>query len=147
MSAEKLSLFQEWFTGDHVLIHLDSRIEEVIVPDNLKSNHSLTLKLSRLFQGQCEFDENDIRAYLKFDGVYRECVLPWKAVWGMTSAEGEQRIWSNDLPAEVIASLAVTKLREIGARILGRGKEEESAEEKSDSAPTKKKPPTLRRVK
>lgn len=161
-NEEKLALFTTWFEGEHVLVHLDSRREAVLVPDQLAKNHSLTLKLSRRFQGQTDFNDDEIRAHLKFDGVYRECVLPWDAIWGMTSAESEQRIWTDDLPTEVISTLAMTKLREIGARILGRtkdatekeekAKEKKTEEEKVEEGKTappggKRKPPKLRRVK
>ena len=155
--GSKLSVFSEWFTGDHVLLHLDSRKSGVFVPSHLSDNHSLTLKVSRLFQGRTDYNEVQVSAFLRFEGDYFECVIPWDAVWGMTSANSEQRIWTEDLPTEVISQLALSKLKEIGARILGKGKKEEKKEgkekeekeedEKLPKDETKRKTPTLRRIK
>ena len=68
--GSKFSVFSEWFTGDHVLLHLDSRRSGVTVPAHLAGNHSLTLKVSRLFQGRTDYDEERIIAFLKFGGDY-----------------------------------------------------------------------------
>lgn len=129
---EKKEQFSKWFSDEHVLVHLDARRSGVEVPEEFKDDHSLTLKLSAQFQGPTDFDDERIVALLKFHGEYSRCVMPWPAIWGMTSTGGEQRIWSEELPREVITHLAVNKIREIGSRILGRDKGEE---------PTKSEPP------
>lgn len=100
----KVKLFAEWMKGDHVLVHLDARRPDVDVPKHLKNHPALTLKLSYLFQGKTEHDDEGITAYLKFSGVYHECRLPWVSLWGMTSADGEAVVWPEDAPSELLQS-------------------------------------------
>lgn len=154
---EKQTVLEKWFEADHVLIHLDARRDGVDVPKHLRDNHSLTLKVSSLFQGPTSWNDVHLIALLKFSGEYYRCIIPWSAVWGMTSSTNEQRIWPEDLPTEVVRDLTLTKLREIGSRLLGiKNKKErkaaqpEPAGEPGDNPPGKeprKRQPTLRRIK
>lgn len=100
----KIKLFTEWMKGDHVLIHLDARREDVRVPEHLKEQTALTLKMSYLFQGKTEHNEEGITSYLKFSGLYQECHIPWSSIWGITSADGEQVVWPEDTPKELLKS-------------------------------------------
>lgn len=100
----KLKLFTEWMKGDHVLVHLDARRDDVIVPEHLKSHPALTLKLSYLFQGKTEHGAEGITSYLKFSGLYQECHIPWSALWGMTSGDGQQVVWPESAPPELLKS-------------------------------------------
>lgn len=155
-SSEKEMTLSQWFEGDHVLLHLDARREGVDVPAAFKTNHSLTLKVSGLFQGPTTWNNQSVVALLKFNGEYFRCVIPWSAIWGMTSAQNEQKIWPEDLPTEVVRDLTLTKLREIGSRLLGIKKEkdessEPTVEEPDSSSPDRSGPrkrrPTLTRIK
>ncbi len=91
---------------DHVLVHIDARDEEVIVPEHLKDNPALTLKLSYQFQGRTTHDEKQICTFLKFSGNYVECVIPWARIWGLTNSKGKQQVWAEDLPSDVFAQLS-----------------------------------------
>ena len=155
-SSEKEMTLSKWFEGDHVLLHLDARREGVDVPVAFRTNHSLTLKVSGLFQGPTTWNQQSVVALLKFNGEYFRCVIPWAAIWGMTSAESEQKIWPEDLPTEVVRDLTLTKLREIGSRLLGIKKEKEEVQEAPPTEPDdyspdgsgqRKRKPTLRRIK
>lgn len=97
-SKSKKETFDSWMEGDHVLVHLDSSLENVIVPSHLKGNPALTLKMSHLFNGKTTSDNSSIVSYLKFNGNYFECVIPWEAIFAISSESGEQRMWSESLP-------------------------------------------------
>ena len=103
--ADKMKTFEEWMKGDHVLLHLDSRREKVEVPAHLAGNSALTLKVSYLFQGTTEHNDEGVTAYLRFSGNYERCVIPWAAIWGMSNDKGEQKIWAEDLPAEILSEI------------------------------------------
>jgi len=154
VNAEKTSKFDEWMLGDHALVHLDSRRAGVEVPDNLKNNPSLTLKLSYLFSGETTHDESGITTYLKFGGNYSKCVLPWSAVWGMTSAEGKQMVWPKDMPNELLIAFAKQQLTSFGRKIFRKGSTPQGttppqpAAETTEDTPQGEKPKKgLRRVK
>lgn len=100
-TAEKISLFSEWMKGDHVFVHLDARRDGVIVPAHLRETANLKLKLSYGFQGEISQDDLGVSAYLKFNGQYEQCVLPWSAIWGLSNEEGETCLWTEELPAEL----------------------------------------------
>ena len=100
-TAEKIALFTEWMKGDHVFVHLDARTSGVHVPPHLSYNSSLKLKLSYAFQGETRHDENGVSAFLKFDGEYVHCMMPWASIWGMTNGEGETCLWTEQLPEEL----------------------------------------------
>lgn len=133
----KKQCFDDWFQDDHILLHLDAREEGVIVPSHLKDQHSLTLKLSPLFQGETVADDIGISTYLKFNGQYSQCIIPWTTLWGMTSEGGQQEIWRKDLPREVFHDIARATLSSIGSKLLGklpgRKNHPTSSEQKSSS--------------
>lgn len=141
--TEKRTKFEQWFERDHVLIHLDSERQGVAVPASQQQNHSLTLKLSRLFQGETHWSEDSIRAYLKFDGIYEECVIPWTAIWGMTADNAEHVIWIEDLPKQVLVELARAKLKEFAGRFVGgkKSKRDKAPSASPAKASEKKGPP------
>lgn len=126
-TKQKILAFDKWMKGDHVMVHLDSRCSGVEVPEFLFNQPSLTLKLSYHFQGEVKRDDNAISAYLRFSGTYHKCVIPWTAVWGMTSIEGENSIWAEDMPKEVLLKAGHDKLRELGKKLFNfAGKEQSS---------------------
>jgi len=127
-SREKLKIFDDWMRGDHILIHVDSRRSDVEVPESCRNNYALVLKLSYLFSGETARDDSGISAYLKFSGQYEKCVIPWTAIWGITSSDGQQKIWPKELPPELVVQLAVKKLKEVGKKVLRRKPEEEGPE-------------------
>lgn len=95
---KKRRLIDEWLGNDHVLLHLDSRVSAVKVPDNLLGNPLLTLKVSRLFHGRIDLEESGISVSLKFSGEYFECFIPWNSIWAVSSDKGERKVWEDVLP-------------------------------------------------
>lgn len=136
-AKEKRRTFEEWMAGDHVLVHLDSSREDVVVPSHLADNPALSLKLSYFFQGALDHDEQKISAELRFHGAYHSCVVPWSAIWGITSSDGHQKIWPEDLPWQAFAQL-------IKQGLAAQGEENQA---KPASTPAEKKVRQLKRVK
>ena len=118
LQAQKKKHFELLLEQDHVLLHLDSRKSGVTVPKNLANNPALSLKVSRLFQGEMTFDNKSIVAYLRFNGEYFRCEIPWESIWGMSSASAEQKIWQQDSPKELVIELAKQKFIQLKERIF-----------------------------
>lgn len=133
-SEQKRRCFERWMKADHVLVHLNANSEGVSVPAHLSGNPSLTLKLSYYFQGETTNDEQGITSYLRFNGQYACCIIPWGSVWGMTSSSGENRIWPEDLPREVKLQMARGKLASVGSKLFG--KKDEKLPSSTDDKPT-----------
>ncbi len=146
----KLEKFEEFMAGDHALVHLDTRKPGVQVPESISGNYALTLKMSYLFQGETKADENGITVYLKFSGNYSECNIPWEAVWGLSSADGVQITWPEDLPKELVLQLAKEQLSKLKQKLFGKKeKQEQPAPDTSEPTPKpqKEKGGHLKRVK
>ena len=153
-TEEKIKTFGEWMEDDHVLVHLDTRVSGVEVPKHLTGSPNLSLKLSYLFQGETKHDEHGVSAYLRFSGEYFRCVVPWEAVWAISSSAGEMRIWKDSIPKE-LAHLADT----LAARAAESVSTAKNPEKKPSNAPRVapslsvvekpggKKPPALKRIK
>ncbi len=151
---QKISLFEEYFKEDHLLVHLDGRDTTAQLPQTLRDNPALVLKLSALFQGTTTHDETAITAYLRFDGNYQECILPWKAVWGLTSSGGRNAVWPEDMPKELLLQFVKAQLKTLGKKVLGRDadkelreKEKVELDQRAEKPKEKKKGFHLRRVK
>lgn len=150
---KKRETFEEWMKQDHVLVHVDATKPTVEVPSHVKTDEKLTLKVSYLFQGETVHDEVMISAYLKFGQEYYHCVLPWDAIWGFTSAKGENIVWPEELPKDLLISLAKSRLGELGRKIFGKDKDKTNGIQKEvPQAPqttdtTKKRNSILKRVK
>lgn len=114
---EKRKVFEEFMKDDHALVHLDTRVAGVIVPRVHGGKYNLTLKLSYLFQGETKVDDEGVSTYLKFDGNYQECVMPWAAIWGITSSKSQTRVWQDDLPKEVALEVAGRNLNESATKL------------------------------
>jgi stringent starvation protein B len=90
------------------MIHLDARREGVIVPPRFKDDPHLRLNISyRYAIPDLEIDERRVQATLSFGGMPFQCIVPWEAIFGITShASGDGQVWPEDLPTEVVRTLA-----------------------------------------
>lgn len=104
-NQEKRQTIDRLLSGDHVLVHLDPSQEQVVLPNHLMSDSSVTLKLSYLFNGMTVLEENSIEAELRFSGQYFSCVMPYNAIWGVTDEHGKSTIWPSSAPKEVLKEL------------------------------------------
>lgn len=97
-------------SGDYVLVHLNPRNKDLVVPEYLCKDPSLTLKLSKFFRGKLDISEEQVSADLLFGGKYFTCKIPYDAIWGCTSEKGENLIWPENTPEEVLKSILETAL-------------------------------------
>lgn len=88
------------------MLHLDARRPGVIVPPQYAQDPHLRLNLSYRFQiHDLEIDDARVQATLSFGGRLFQCIVPWAAIFGITSqATGDGQVWPEDLPVEVVES-------------------------------------------
>mgnify|MGYP002074232878 CR=1 FL=1 len=143
---KKLTHFDELMKQEYTLLHIDPRRAGVSVPENLSGQSTLTLKVSYAFQGETLRDDKQITSYLKFDGQYFHCVIPWTAIWGMSAADGKQTIWPEDAPKEIL----LKSLRDKWGQITSKLKSKKPSKERVEQTPTRERKSTathLKRVK
>lgn len=90
-----------------VYLHLDPRIEGVLVPDHLRSQPSLILQIGYDMPvpvSDLDLSEQTLRATLSFSHMPFCCSLPWKAIFAMVAQDGRALLWPSDLPEEILNS-------------------------------------------
>lgn len=90
------------------MVHLDARRPGVVVPRQFEGEAHLRLNLSYRYSiPDLIIDEKHVQATLSFGGRPFQCQMPWSAVFGITSsASGDGQVWPEDLPTEVMQTLA-----------------------------------------
>lgn len=137
---DKYKVVNALLEEEFILVHLSTEEEGISIPEKLKVQPTVTLKLSRRFRGAMELKQDRIEADLLFDGEYFSCVIPWKALWGVSTPKGMGRIWTESIPAAVASQFA-------GAEKATCSESATDDIAASAAPPSAKGRPTLRRIK
>ncbi len=142
---EKLEALNRFLSDEYVLVHVNSLAEDVNLPTHLMNQSSVTLKLSRHFRGSLEVTEEKVTAELLFGESYFSCLIPLAAIWGVTGVKGNNVIWPESTPKDVLKQLLqpVTAAEEPEKPAAA----EKKSEEKKQTNPFHKKGGHLKRVK
>jgi stringent starvation protein B len=106
-----------------VLVHLDGRSAGVQVPVKFAADPELRLNLSYRFASRdLTLGDDGVCCTLSFGGLPFRCVLPYAAIYAVTShVTGEALVWPDDLPLDVVAAEPMPQplLAEVGAELPG----------------------------
>lgn len=86
------------------LLHLDARREGVVVPAHLKGEAHLVLQYGNDLPipiPDLQIDENGVCATLSFARTPSPTVVPWTAVYVVTSPDGRGVLFQEDVPGDV----------------------------------------------
>jgi len=101
--------------ADHVHIHLFPTETGVVLPDYLTVDSTISLKLSRKFQGALILKDDRILVDLRFREGYFSCQIPYSAIWACTTESGEMQLWADNqekiklLMAQMVSTVAADK--------------------------------------
>ena len=126
------------------MVHLDARRPGVVVPAQFAQDAHLRLNFSYRYSiPDLEIGDERVSATLSFGGRPFRCVVPWSAVFGITShVTGDVQVWPEDVPPE-LAELADEPRRPALAAV----EEDEDAPAPEDAPkPAASKRPHLRLV-
>ncbi len=87
-----------------VMMHLDPRVEGVVVPERFKADPVLRLNIAYGFNlPALDVSDDGVFAILSFNRVDFACTLPWPAVFALTAPERahEGTAWPESAPAEL----------------------------------------------
>ena len=93
------------------LLHLDARRDGVVVPDHLKGEAHLVLQYGNDLPipiPDLQIDENGVSATLSFARTPWPTVVPWSAVYVVTSPDGRGVLYQEDVPGDVSVIAAGT---------------------------------------
>jgi len=86
------------------LLHLDARRDGVVVPAHLKGEAHLVLQYGNDLPipiPDLQIDENGVSATLSFARTPWPTVIPWSAVYVVTSPDGRGVLYQEDVPGDV----------------------------------------------
>ncbi len=91
---------------DHgmVMVHLDPRLPEVVVPPRFTDDPVLRLNIAYGFNlPVLDVNATGVYAVLSFNRIDFPCTLPWDAVFAMTAPDRahEGMVWPESVPAEL----------------------------------------------
>ena len=99
---EQRKTIERLLLDEQVLVHINPQCSGVTLPNHLLPNRTVTLRLSKYFKGSLTTDSEKISAELLFGSDYFTCVMPWQSIWGASSIRGEDFIWSEAAPEDVV---------------------------------------------
>lgn len=105
------SVIERLLNDEQVLVHVNPHFAGVVLPPHLLENKSVTLRLSRFFRGSLTSDEQGVTAELLFGSTYFSCFLPWGSIWGASSVSGEEYLWSDAAPDQILELYLAEKAR------------------------------------
>jgi hypothetical protein len=112
-SQEKYTALNHLLEEQFVLVHLCPSCEGVTLPPHLMAQSSITLKISRLFRGGMKVHKDRVVAQLLFGDDYFACVVPFNAIWGLSSARGARLIWPESMPQEILNNAQTQEQQEV----------------------------------
>ena len=86
-------LLEELLGDDHCLIHVNPTVPGVLLPDHLRKEPTVSMKLSHYFAGRVVLREDKVEAELRFGSTPFACLIPYAAIWAATSVTGELTVW------------------------------------------------------
>jgi len=97
-----------------VMLHLDPRVEGVVVPPQFRGDPVLRLNIAYGFNlPALDVDSQGVYAVLSFNRRDFGCTLPWESIFALTAPQDghEGMVWPESIPAELapfFADLGIT---------------------------------------
>lgn len=133
-----------------IYLHVDPRVEHVIVPRWLGKQPQLVLQIGLdLAIPDLRVDSEGVSGTLSFNRSPFRCTIPWDAVFGISDDQGRGMVWPDSVPAELRRRVVddVTESMEADALSAEELSSEALASGDEGVAPRRKLPPYLRVVK
>jgi stringent starvation protein B len=126
----KKEQLQKLLERGNVFLHLDPRVEGVVVPTWHAQKPQLVLQLGLHFAvpiPDLKIDDRGVRCTLSFNRSPFFCDLPWTAVYAMVAEDGQVTVWPTELPPELVPQPAPVRRAPPTSR-SARGRSTDAAE-------------------
>jgi hypothetical protein len=100
-----------------LFIHLDPRMQDVVVPPWLRHQAQLVLQVGLDMPipiPDLRVDENGIFGTLSFSRTPFSCNMPWNAIFALVGDEGRGMVWPESMPSEIVAEVEAENKRAAG---------------------------------
>ena len=101
---EKREVARMLLVKGSVFVHIDPRIQGVIVPDWLRKQPQLVLQVGLDLPvpiPDLAIDEDGVYATLSFNRSAFSCRMPWEAVFALVGDDGKGMVWPESFPVEI----------------------------------------------
>ena len=105
INMTKKEKIENFLNEEYVLLHINTKSENLTIPLHLRQGNTVVLKISRFFRGEMELTDENVIANLLFSGSYFTCIIPYEAIWGITNSKGENIFWPESTPKEVLEDI------------------------------------------
>ncbi|MBC7792329.1 MAG: hypothetical protein H7Z43_01365, partial [Clostridia bacterium] len=96
-----------------VMVTIDARADDVVVPTQFEGDPQLRLNLSYRFGLPIDIDEWGVKARLTFSGIPFDCKLPWPSIYMIVShVTGQPFLFPEHVPPELMQLAAQMRDRE-----------------------------------
>lgn len=108
--TEKRAALEAFLAHGPAMLHLDARHPGVRVPPWLNDDLQLRLRVSPRFDPpDLLIDEWGVRQTLSFQGRRFPVAIPWRAIYGLSDACDELRLFPRSMPFELIEAVAASQ--------------------------------------
>jgi hypothetical protein len=150
LTKEKYDTLDRLLEEEYVLVHLRSETPGLVIPPHLLENPTVTLKLSRFFRGGIDLRPDMVVTDLLFKQHYFTCLIPFTAIWAVSSVKGSTIVWDSEAkPTEIVPQPLPTPVpaidRSVAAEPVGTPESPPPPRRSKKSSPSSR--PHLRRVK
>lgn len=112
-----------------VFVHLDPRVQGVVVPEWLRDQPQLVLQVGLDMPvpiPDLRVDGNGVFGTLSFKGSPFTCAVPWDAVYALVGDDGRGMVWPESMPPEIASEVEREVRRKALDPTQGEGKPEGS---------------------
>jgi hypothetical protein len=91
-----------------VFVHLDPRLDSVLVPEWLKRQPQLVLHVGLDLHPaipDLRVDDGGVFGTLSFNRTGFTCAVPWESVFAVVGDDGRGMVWPNSMPKEIAAEV------------------------------------------
>ena len=104
----KLDVARALMLKGSLFLHLDPRVEDVMVPPWFKRQPQLVLQVGLDMPvpiADLRVDEQGVQATLSFNRTPFLCVVPWASVFALVGDDGRGMVWPESMPVEIAAEV------------------------------------------
>lgn len=106
-ASDKRGMVESLLEQGAILVHIDARGDDVVVPNRLRGDAKLVLRFGYALTPaivDLAVDERGISGTLTFGGQPFHCTLPWRSIYAAI-VEGADKgmVWPEDIPEVVLA--------------------------------------------
>ena len=108
MPPPKMDVARALLLRGSVFVHLDPRIDHVVVPPWLRDKPQLVLQIGLDLPvpiGDLRVDDSGVSGTLSFNRAPFRCTVPWSAVFAMFGDDGMGMVWQSELPPAIAAEI------------------------------------------